>query len=138
MSRDTVSLAHLGPKARAQANAQIGASKKPEAKPSKYMAKKCEADGIKFDSLRERARYCELKLLQRAGKISGLECHPRFPIYVNGFYVTRYTPDFRYFSPQHGDVIEDVKSGPTMTRASAIAIKLFQACYSPHKVVIVK
>ncbi len=37
-------------------------------------------DGIKFDSIRESDRYCELKLLQRAGKISNLELQKRYEL----------------------------------------------------------
>lgn len=37
-------------------------------------------DGIKFDSRREGNRYCELKLLQRAGKISNLELQKRYEL----------------------------------------------------------
>ena len=40
---------------------------------SKYRAKKASVDGIEFDSRKEANRYCELKLLQRAGKIQNLE-----------------------------------------------------------------
>ena len=37
-------------------------------------------DGIKFQSVREGNRYCELKLLQRAGKISNLELQKRYEL----------------------------------------------------------
>ena len=37
-------------------------------------------DGIKFDSKREGNRYCELKLLQRAGVISNLELQKRYEL----------------------------------------------------------
>lgn len=37
-------------------------------------------DGIKFQSIREGNRYCELKLLQRAGKISNLELQKRYKL----------------------------------------------------------
>jgi hypothetical protein len=40
---------------------------------SKYRNTKCEWNGEKFDSKRELARYQELLLLQKAGKISELE-----------------------------------------------------------------
>lgn len=40
---------------------------------SKYKSKKTIVDGIEFDSRKEANRYCELKLLQRAGKIQNLE-----------------------------------------------------------------
>ena len=37
-------------------------------------------DGMKFDSKKEYKRYCELMLLERAGKISGLERQPKFEL----------------------------------------------------------
>lgn len=37
-------------------------------------------DGITFQSRREGNRYCELKLLQRAGKISNLELQKRYEL----------------------------------------------------------
>ena len=37
-------------------------------------------DGIKFQSIREGNRYCELKLLQRAGKIKNLELQKRYKL----------------------------------------------------------
>lgn len=39
----------------------------------KYGAKKIEADGLTFDSKKEYARWCELKLLEKAKEISGLQ-----------------------------------------------------------------
>lgn len=39
---------------------------------SKYHARKLTIDGITFDSRREARRYCELKLLAKAGEITGL------------------------------------------------------------------
>ncbi len=40
---------------------------------TKYGSRKIIIDGIVFDSIREGNRYAELKLLERAGKISGLK-----------------------------------------------------------------
>lgn len=40
---------------------------------NKYYSRKNTVDGICFDSQREAQRYCELALLQRAGKITNLE-----------------------------------------------------------------
>lgn len=37
-------------------------------------------DGIEFDSKKEGNRYCELKLLQRAGVISNLELQKRYEL----------------------------------------------------------
>lgn len=47
---------------------------------SKYKAKKAIVDGIEFDSRKEANRYCELKLLQRAGKIQNLELQKAFEL----------------------------------------------------------
>lgn len=38
----------------------------------KYGNKRTEVDGITFDSKKEAERWCELKLMERAGVISGL------------------------------------------------------------------
>lgn len=46
----------------------------------KYGSKKVRIDGIVFDSKKEAARYCELKLLQRAGKIKNLELQKTFEL----------------------------------------------------------
>ena len=72
-----------------------------------------------FDSLRERGRFRELQLLERAGKISGLERQVRFELipaqYDNGkcvFRAVNYFADFTYW--QDGKfVCEDVKGMKT-------------------------
>lgn len=46
----------------------------------KYGNKKTTIDGIEFDSQKEADRYCELKLLQRAGQISNLELQKDFEL----------------------------------------------------------
>ena len=46
----------------------------------KYGSKKVRVDGIVFDSKREAARYCELKILQRAGKVKDLELQKTFEL----------------------------------------------------------
>lgn len=45
---------------------------------SKYHSKKVTVGGETFDSSREYRRFCELKLLQRAGKISDLQRQVEF------------------------------------------------------------
>lgn len=45
---------------------------------SKYHSKKVTVGGETFDSSKEYRRFCELKLLQRAGKISGLQRQVEF------------------------------------------------------------
>lgn len=46
----------------------------------KYGSKKVTYDGIVFDSKKEMRRYCELKLLERAGKIKDLELQKTFEL----------------------------------------------------------
>ncbi len=45
---------------------------------NKYNATKTTVDGIVFDSKKEATRYGQLKLLERAGKISDLKIQPRY------------------------------------------------------------
>ena len=75
---------------------------------SKYRAVKTTVDNITFDSKREAARYCELKLLLRAEKIRNLEIQPKFNFRLDGDRIFTYRGDFAYFE---GDrrIIEDVK-----------------------------
>ena len=60
---------------------------------SKFGAKKVERDGHKFDSKHEAGRYTELKLLQRAGKITDLRLQVPFLLipsqYENGKCIER-------------------------------------------------
>ena len=74
------------------------------AKKHKYFARPTIVDGIKFASAKEARRYGELKLLEKAGKISALELQPRYKLVIEETYVA----DFRYL--EKGEtVIEDVK-----------------------------
>jgi dsDNA-binding SOS-regulon protein len=50
----------------------------PAKRKNKYNAKKTVVDGITFHSKKEADRYCELRLLQKAGQISHLELQPVF------------------------------------------------------------
>lgn len=95
---------------------------------SKYNNKKITVDGMVFDSQKEYRRWCELKLLERAGKISKLKRQVTFelvpPQYENverygksgrlqdGVmcveHAVKYVADFVYI--QDGKkVVEDVK-----------------------------
>lgn len=51
--------------------------------PSKYHAKKVTVNGETFDSKKEYNRWCELCLLQRAGKISDLKRQVKFELLPN-------------------------------------------------------
>lgn len=87
---------------------------------SKYNAKKCEIDGITFDSLSEGRRYEELKLLKAAGEINHLDTHEEFilqPAAVRRGKKIRaiiYEADFTYFDTVTKTwVAEDVKGFET-------------------------
>lgn len=81
---------------------------------SKYHAQRAEVDGVKFDSQAEATRYRELRLLERAGEITGLEVHPRFELqpaftaHGKRERAIEYEADFSYWA---GGVrhVEDVK-----------------------------
>lgn len=45
---------------------------------AKYHSRKTTVDGITFDSKKEARRWCELKLLEQAGEISGLRRQVKF------------------------------------------------------------
>lgn len=47
---------------------------------SKYRSKKVTVDGMTFDSHKEYKRWCELCLLQKAGKITKLERQVKFEL----------------------------------------------------------
>lgn len=96
----------------------------------KFGNRKTEVDGITFDSLKEARRYGELKLLERAGEISGLELQPKFPLTVNGQLVCTYRGDFSYRDKAGNRVIEDVKSPATRAHpVYRIKAKLLRAVY---------
>lgn len=90
---------------------------------SKYGNHKVTLDGIAFDSEKEAIRYAELKLLQRAGEISGLERQKRFelqPAFTDASGCRHkpicYVCDFFYLENGQ-EVIEDVKSPATADNA---------------------
>lgn len=87
---------------------------------SKYHAVKTTVDGITFDSKAEARRYSELRLMERAGLIEGLqrqvpiELLPKVKFHdaTRATPALRYVPDFTYYEWQAGKkmkVFEDVK-----------------------------
>ncbi len=95
------------------------------AKPSKYGAKATVVDNIRFASKKEARRYQELRVLEKAGKISGLRRQTAWSLRV-GLMRHRDTPDeefirigewrsdFDYCDRETGKyVIEDVKGFKT-------------------------
>jgi hypothetical protein len=81
-------------------------------RPNKFGAKRAKVDGITFHSQREAARYGRLKLLERAGVISGLRLQVPYDLEVNGHHVTRYVADFEY-TEAGALVTEDAKGHRT-------------------------
>lgn len=109
-------IARLGPDAQKQIRLTMLAATMQELEKqrrSKYGNVVTELDGRKFDSKAEAARYADLKLLHRAGRITELICQPEYPITVNGITVARYIADFEYRDIEGKLVIEDVKSPVT-------------------------
>jgi len=104
---------------------------------SKYGAVKTEVDGIKFPSKREAARYGQLKLLERAGKVRNLQHQVTYKIVINGILVCKYIADFVYDEMRPGfdgwaedenalHVVEDCKGFRTPTYR--LKAKLMNAC----------
>lgn len=72
------------------------------------------ADNMVFDSIIEKDRYLELKLLLRAGEISELKIHPRYEVDMMGKHLCFYSADFSYWDVRNDvGVVEDVKSKAT-------------------------
>lgn len=79
---------------------------------SKYHNVKTVVDGMVFDSKREAARWCELKLEERVGHIDHLRRQVPFALTVNRMHVADYLADFVYYS-EGMEVVEDVKGART-------------------------
>ena len=77
-------------------------------KANKYSAIKTEVDGIIFASKKEAARYTELRLLERAGKISDLRLQVKYEFIVNGHKIGSYRSDFEY-NEEGKHIVEDCK-----------------------------
>ena len=87
---------------------------------SKYGNKLVTVNGLTFQSQAEARRYGELKLLERAEKITDLRVHPSF-LLQEGFLhqghsvqPITYIADFSYTDAETGElVVEDVKGVET-------------------------
>lgn len=82
---------------------------------NKFNAKKVTIDGITFMSTREGSRYCQLKLMQKAGMISNLEWQKPYELipaqYEGKKCIERslkYIADFVY-TENGQEVVEDSK-----------------------------
>lgn len=102
----------------------------------KFNAKEKMVDGITFQSKKEADRYIELKLLEKADEIHGLELQPKFML-QEGFRNNQgkkirditWTADFRYFEGRE-EIVEDVKG--VLTQATGIRHKLFMFRYPQY------
>ena len=89
---------------------------------SKYHARPCNIDGLRFASQLEARRYQQLKLMERAGEISELVTQPVFVLQektvdpVTGKTIPRqlYIGDFLYRETATGKIVcEDTKGVET-------------------------
>lgn len=110
---------------------------------SKYHSKKITIDGIVFDSRKEANRYCELKLLERAGKIKDLslqhkfELQPSFKKNGKTIRAITYVADFVYFDLERmANVVEDVKG--FKTKEYQLKKKLFEYKYPDLTIVEIR
>lgn len=103
--------------------------RKPPKPLSKFRNIPTSVDGIRFDSKKEAARYCELKLLEKAKVIADLRLQVRIPLNVNGKKIGHYIADFVYLENGR-QVVEDVKSTATKTPLYNLKKKIL-ATYEP-------
>lgn len=94
-----------------------------------------EIDGVRFASKREAKRYCDLKLLERAGEIKALRLQPRYPLTVNSLHVATYVGDFEYVESKSGRIVTEDAKG-VKTRDFVNKAKLFHALYGREVVCI--
>ena len=101
---------------------------------SKYHNKKVIYNGITFDSIKEKKRYIELKLLERAGLIKKLklqyefELQPAFTLNNKKIRKISYIADFYYFDNELNDyIVEDTKG--MRTDVYKIKKKMFEHRY---------
>lgn len=115
-------------------------------KKNKYRSKKVIRDGMTFDSIKEYQRFCELRLLERAGAITNLERQVPFELIPAQYHTfarygkrgqrikdgkrciekaAMYHADFVYIDTETGmKVVEDVKSEATKTKDYILRRKL--------------
>jgi len=87
---------------------------------NKYGNKKTTVDGIKFDSLKESARYLELKQREKFGFIRNIELQPKYILQEKyrdsegkAIREIAYFADFKYYDiGQCREIVEDVKGSP--------------------------
>ena len=105
---------------------------------NKYRNREKVIDNIVFQSTKEANRYQDLKLLQKAGEISGLKLQPEFILQLGftDFEGKKHRPityraDFSYLE-KGKNVVEDVKS--PATRTGVYMIKKKMLLYNYHEI----
>lgn len=94
----------------------------------KYRNKRCEMDDIKFDSLRERNYYANLRRMEIAGLIRKLQVHPRYPIIINKHKVCDVVLDFSFECVKSG-IVSHVDVKGMDTPVSRLKRKMVEAQY---------
>lgn len=79
----------------------------------KFNAKPQVIDGHRFASKKEALHYLLLKAEQKAGRISGLELQPKFPMPALSGSICTYIADFRYRDKEGKMRVVDVKGMQT-------------------------
>lgn len=101
------------------------------ARTGKFRNVKTTVDGILFDSKREAERYCTLRLLAQAGKLSHLQTKTpacKFAIVVNNQLICHYIADFVYYDVERQTtVVADAKG--FRTREYKLKKKLMKAVH---------
>ncbi len=107
---------------------------RPFPKSNKYLNKKCEYNGIKFDSKKELARYKLLEILSNKGNITELKTQVTFELFPSVpklFRAIKYIADFTYKNSSGELVVEDAKF--FRTKDYIIKQKLM---YHVHKIIV--
>lgn len=107
------------------------APKKRPGKRSRFGSIKAQVDGIKFDSRLEARYYLVLRDRQRRGEIRELVVHPVYDLSVDGIWVAKFIPDFRFVDATGTLRFHDTKGGKdgaaTTTDVFRIKARLFRA-----------
>ncbi len=114
----------------------------PAKRPAKYRNTRCEHNGIKFDSQKERSRWFHLIQLQVAGAICDLQLQVSFVLTErrqrdDGTWerASKYVADFVYVDVASGkQVVEDVKS--TATRKNRTYIQKRKQMLDKHGITV--
>lgn len=80
-----------------------------EARPRKYRNRRCDLDGMKFDSVKEKRHYISLKWQEEARLITDLRRQVRYRLVVNGVDCGAYVADMVYRDAQGVEHVVDVK-----------------------------